>query len=154
MVEFARTLTVISLVGAVVLMISPDGSIKRYISLALALTGIAYVGKSLLLFDSFQSDIILPQISIEDNAEALNEEVLKQTKYLAEGQIKSAIMEKFQISTEDVLVSVILNEQDGSVFLSDVTVEIRGAENMVKITDIKFFLHEQFGALAQVVYKE
>lgn len=154
MTDIAYSLTVISLVSAVVLMISPDGSMKKYISLVLALTAIAYIGNVLLNLKGLPDNYDAPDVTVSDRTQQLKDEILNETKRISEGEIITAVCEKFNISREDISVRVSLHSNGNEVTLTAVKAEIKGAKNMVKITDIKYFLHEKFGARAEVVYKE
>lgn len=151
--EFAVCLTAFSFIGCVVLVLSPDGELKKYVHLTLALVSIALVGSFLSNAANVQK-MTVPSVQIQDQTEKTEQIIVSTAKQTSSDRIKDAISERFSIPHECISVQVDV-EKDGSIIrVSHIHVKITGYENMIYTTRIKYWLTESFGYSVSVEYAE
>ena len=151
--EFAVCLTALSFIGAAVLVLTPDGELKKYVHLTLALVSIALVGSFLSNTSDIQQ-MTVPSVQIQDQSQKTEQLIISTAKQTSNERITDAISERFSIPPECISVQVDI-EKDGSIIkVSHIYVKITGYENMIYTTRIKYWLTESFGYSVSVEYVE
>ena len=133
--QFLVSVTVISFISAIVLMIMPEGGLKKYVKLSLSLTFSAFIVSSFTTGNI--GEISLPDVNIEDRSGEFYNSVIEKAKENTELNLKNAICKKYSVSGSDIDVSVEVEGDIGALEISRVNIKLRGIKNTVKLTYIK-----------------
>lgn len=138
--QFLVSVTVISFISAIVLMIMPEGGLKKYVKLSLSLTFTAFIVSSFTTGNIGQ--ISLPDVDIEDRSGEFYNSVIEKAKENTELNLKNAICKKYSVSGSDIDVSVEVEGDIGALEISRVNIKLRGIKNTVKLTYIKKYAED------------
>lgn len=151
--EFLYSVITVSVITSLSLMICPEGSLKKYVRLALSLVFIAFVITSLKKC-RFDEDIDLPKHSVEDMTDDVYGAVVEKTKENITISLTDMIVEKFNIKKEDISVEITVSGDYSSVEIDSVKVVIRGLSNALKVTEVKNYVRDRLGCDVLAVFEE
>ncbi len=150
--EFLICLIVMSFCIGLTMLISPDGGIKKYISLACSLTAVAAL-LSMISPGDIGSAIHEGEVTVYDNSERVRQEIINKTIEKINSGIKADLMNKYKIEGGDIDVYANYTDAD-SIEITEYYIELRGEENMLKPTRIQYYVSEHYGGKCTVVYVE
>lgn len=145
------SLVLLSAVCTVALLLSPDGGLKKYVSLCCSLCAVAFIAASVsfVLPGGFE----LPRSEIEDKTEELRKLAVQTAIENIKNSVISAAEDKYGILPECISVEVQADASDYSeVKLTGIYITLSGLENAVKVTRLKTYIQQTFDCYTEVVF--
>lgn len=135
----------------VTMLLSPEGKLKKYVSLACSLCVVAVLF-TFLPSGNIEFDIASP-VTVTDSSKQAREEIIQRTIEGICAGIKKDLMNRYKIDEEDI--SIRCNYTDGEeIEINGYYIELRGAGNILKTSRIQYHVSENYGAECTVVYIE
>lgn len=151
--ELLTGLVALSAIGAVALFISPDGSIKKYVSLSLTLCTLAFVSGFFMRFSGF--DVKLPDLPESEDVSAIAANmVIEGTRKNIEDSVIELASSRYNIAREDITVNAALDTSDTeNITLERIEISIVGLEYSVIVTDLKKAVIDTYGCECETELK-
>lgn len=151
--ELLTGLVALSAIGAVALFISPDGSIKKYVSLSLTLCTLALVSGFFMRFSGF--DVKLPDLPESEDVSAIAANmVIEGTRKNIEDSVIELASSRYNIAREDITVNAALDTSDTeNITLERIEISIVGLEYSVIVTDLKKAVIDTYGCECETELK-
>lgn len=151
--ELLAGLVALSAIGAVALFISPDGSIKKYVSLSLTLCTLAFVSGFFMRFSGF--DVKLPDLPESEDVSAIAANmVIEGTRKNIEDSVIELASSRYNIAREDITVNAALDTSDTeNITLERIEISIVGLEYSVIVTDLKKAVIDTYGCECETELK-
>lgn len=135
----------------VTMLLSPEGRLKKYVSLSCSLCVVAVLF-TFLPGGDIEFDIASP-VTVSDSSKQVREEIIQRTIDGICAGIKKDLMSRYKIDEGDI--SVRCNYTDGEeIEIDGYYIELCGAGNILKTSRIQYHVSENYGAECTVVYIE
>lgn len=141
--ELAVCLCGVSFIAAIALATVPNGALKKYAELSVALVLIAVIASFLTSAPDISS-FSLPDAEIEDKTDEMAQMIVEETRIGVQKRIKDATAERFSIDPECLDVYAKMRFENGEVALEKIIVTVKGEENMFTVSRIEYWLSETF----------
>ncbi len=148
--QFLVSVTLISFISSIVLMIMPEGGLKKYVKLSLSLTFTAFIVSSFTAGNIGQ--LSLPSVNIEDRSGEFYNSVIEKAKENTEQNLKNAICKKYSVSESDIDITAEVEGDTDSLEISRVNIKLRGVKNTVKLTYVKKYAENLMNTEVAIQY--
>ncbi len=133
------------------MLLSPEGKLKKYVSLACSLCVTAALFAFLPNTD-FEPSVISP-VTVSDNSDRIRTEIIQRTVDGISTGIKKDLMNRYGL--KDGEITVRCNYTDGEeIEMIGYYIELCGTGNILKTSRIQYYVSENYGAECTVVYVE
>ncbi len=140
-------------VGGAVMMITPDGGVKKYVSLAVSLSFCAVFLSFLPSIGEVGTVLKLPEVTVNDTSETLRGQIIQKTVDGICNTVCADVMKKYSLTQDEITVKLEWRNGD-EVEIDKIYIEIYGFGNMAKTTRIQYYVTDTYGIRCETVFVE